>query len=139
MYLLILFLPLLSFSVAACSGRYIGRNGSVSITTSCIFLTAIISTVAFHEVGIADTNCYAQVATWINVAALHASRGFLFDTLTVVMLVVVTYISALVHLYSADYMANDPHTQRFMSYLSLSTFPMSISVTADNFVQMFIG
>ena len=67
------FSPLLSFLVAACSGRYIGRNGSVFITTSCIFLTAIISTVAFYEVGIADTNRYTQVATRIDVAALHAS------------------------------------------------------------------
>ncbi len=139
MYLLILFLPLLSFLVVACFGRYIGRNGSVFITTSCIFLIAIISTVAFYEVGIANTNCYMQVATWIDVATLHASWGFLFDTLTVIMLIVVTYISALVHLYSADYMVNDPHLPRFMSYLSLFTFFMLISVTADNFVQMFIG
>jgi len=63
MYLSIPFLPLLSFLVAACFGRYIGRNGSVFITTSSIFLTAIISTVAFYEVGIADTNCYVRVAT----------------------------------------------------------------------------
>ena len=139
MYLLIIFLPLLSFLVSACFGRYIGRNGSVFITTSCIFLTAIISTVAFYEVGLAEVNCYVQIITWLDVAALHASWGFLFDTLTVIMLIVVTYISALVHLFSADYMAHDPHIQRFMAYLSLFTFFMVILVTADNFVQMFIG
>ncbi len=63
MYLLIIFLPLLSFLVSACFGRYIGRNGSVFITTSCIFLTAIISTVAFYEVGLAEVNCYVQIIT----------------------------------------------------------------------------
>ena len=139
MYLLILFLPLLSFIVAACFGRYIGRKGAAIITVSCIFLTAIISTIAFYEVAIAEANCYIQIATWIDVAALHASWGFLFDTLTVVMLIVVTYVSAVVHLYSVEYMAHDPHLQRFMSYLSLFTFFMLILVTADNFVQMFIG
>jgi NADH:ubiquinone oxidoreductase subunit 5 (subunit L)/multisubunit Na+/H+ antiporter MnhA subunit len=139
MYLLILLLPLLSFPVAACSGRYIGRNGSVFITTSSIFPTATTPTVAFHEVGIADTNCYVRVATRLDVAAPHASRGFLLDTLTVVMLIVATYIPAPAHPYPADHTAHDPHIQRFMSYLSLSTPSTSIPVTADNFVQMFIG
>jgi len=73
MYLLILFLPLLSFIVAACFGRYIGRIGSILITTSSIFLTALISTVAFYEVAITESNCYVQVTTWLDVAALHAS------------------------------------------------------------------
>lgn len=139
MYLLILFLPLLSFIIAAFFGKYIGRNGSTIITTTCIFLTAILSTIAFYEVAIAETNCYIQITTWIDCALLHASWGFLFDTLTVLMLIVVTYVSALVHLYSIEYMSHDPHIQRFMSYLSLFTFFMLILVTADNFIQMFIG
>lgn len=63
MYLLILFLPFLSFIVAACFGRYIGRNGSTFITTSCIFLTAIIGTLAFYEVGVCGSNCYIQIAS----------------------------------------------------------------------------
>jgi len=139
MYLLILFLPLLSFLVAAFFGRYIGRNGSTIITTTCIFITAILSTVAFYEVAIAETNCYIQITTWIDCAMLHAKWGFLFDTLSVLTTIVVTYVSALVHLYSIEYMSHDPHIQRFMSYLSLFTFFMLILVTADNFVQMFIG
>jgi NADH:ubiquinone oxidoreductase subunit 5 (subunit L)/multisubunit Na+/H+ antiporter MnhA subunit len=139
MYLLIIFLPLLSFTVAAFFGRYIGRNGSTVITTTCIFLTAILSTFAFYEVAIAETNCHIEITTWIDCAMLHASWGFLFDALTTSMLIVVTYVSALVHLYSIEYMSHDPHIQRFMSYLSLFTFFMLILVTADNFVQMFIG
>ncbi len=139
MYLLILFLPLLSFLVAAFFGRYIGRIGSTVITTSCIFLTAVLSTIIFYEVAIAETNCYIQITTWIDCAMLHAKWGFLFDSLTALMAIVVTYVSALVHLYSIEYMSHDPHIQRFMSYLSLFTFFMLILVTADNFVQMFIG
>nr|BBH42941.1 NADH dehydrogenase subunit 5 [Marophrys sp. SRT127] len=139
MYLLIPFLPLLAFFVAATFGRYIGRKGSTIITTTCIFLTAVLSTIAFYEVALTETNCYVQVTTWIDSAILHASWGFLFDSLTVIMLIVVTYVSAVVHLYSIEYMAHDPHIQRFMSYLSLFTFFMIILVTADNFIQMFIG
>jgi NADH-ubiquinone oxidoreductase chain 5 len=139
MYLLIPFLPLLAFFVASVFGRYIGRKGSTIITTTCIFATAVLSTVAFYEVALTETNCYVQVATWIDSAILHASWGFLFDSLTVIMLIVVTYVSAVVHLYAIGYMAHDPHIQRFMSYLSLFTFFMIILVTADNFIQMFIG
>ncbi len=63
----------------------------------------------------------------------------MYDSLTVLMLIVVTYVSTVVHLYSIEYMNNDPHIQRFMSFLSLSTFFMLILVTADNYIQMFIG
>ena len=139
MYLLILFLPFLSFIISALFGKQIGRNGSAAVASACIFLSAILSTIAFYEVAIAESNCYIKIMTWIDSALLHASWGFLFDSLTVLMLIVVTYVSALVHLYSIEYMANDPHIQRFMSYLSLFTFFMLILVTADNFVQMFIG
>ena len=69
----------------------------------------------------------------------RTSWGFMFDSLTVVMLVVVTCVSSLVHLYSTEYMGGDPHLPRFMSYLSLFTFFMLILVTADNFLQMFVG
>jgi len=70
---------------------------------------------------------------------LNVDWGFLFDSLTVVMCCVVTFVSSIVHLYSTEYMANDPHLPRFMSYLSLFTFFMLILVTADNFIQMFVG
>lgn len=70
---------------------------------------------------------------------LNVDWGFLFDSLTVVMCCVVTFVSSIVHLYSTEYMAHDPHLPRFMSYLSLFTFFMLILVTADNFVQMFVG
>lgn len=70
---------------------------------------------------------------------LNVDWGFLFDSLTAIMCCVVTFVSSIVHLYSTEYMANDPHLSRFMSYLSLFTFFMLILVTADNFIQMFVG
>jgi len=71
--------------------------------------------------------------------SLIISWGFLFDALTVTMLVVVTFISTLVHLYSISYMSEDPHLPRFMAYLSLFTFFMLMLISADNYVQMFLG
>src|SRR5690606_25298172 len=76
---------------------------------------------------------------WVNSELFNVSFGFLFDSLTVVMLVVVCSISTLVHLYSLEYMSHDPHLPRFMSYLSLFTFFMLILVTSNNLLQMFVG
>ena len=139
MYLLILLLPLLPLTVAAFSGRYIGRNGSTITTTSCISSTAIPSTFASHEVAIAEPTRYIEITTRIDRAMLHASRGFPSDTSTVLMLIVVTYVSAPVHSYPIEYMAHDPHIQRFMSHSSIPKLPTLILVTADNSVQTSIG
>jgi len=76
---------------------------------------------------------------WMNSELLNVDWGFLFDSLTVTMCCIVTFVSSLVHLYSTEYMSHDPHLSRFMSYLSLFTFFMLILVTADNYVQMFVG
>ena len=139
MYLLIILLPLISALTSGLFGRYIGREGSKWITTSSIFVTFLMSCVAFYEVALAGSPCYFEVMTWIDSEMFSTSWGFLFDSLTVVMLVVVTCVSTLVHLYSTEYMGGDPHLPRFMSYLSLFTFFMLILVTADNFLQMFVG
>jgi len=139
MYLLIILLPLISAITSGLFGRYIGREGSKWITTSSIFITFLMSCVAFYEVALAGSPCYFEVMTWIDSEMFSTSWGFLFDSLTVVMLVVVTCVSTLVHLYSTEYMGGDPHLPRFMSYLSLFTFFMLILVTADNFLQMFVG
>jgi NADH-ubiquinone oxidoreductase chain 5 len=94
---------------------------------------------AFYEVGLVGCFVYIKVTTWISSELLNIDWGFMFDSLTVTMCVVVTFISFLVHLYSTEYMSHDPHLPRFMSYLSLFTFFMLILVTADNFIQMFVG
>jgi len=139
MYLLIVFLPLISALTAGLFGRFIGREGAKWITVSCIVTTFILSSVAFYEVALAGSPCYFELMTWIDSEMFSTSWGFMFDSLTVVMLVVVTCVSSLVHLYSTEYMGGDPHLPRFMSYLSLFTFFMIILVTADNFLQMFVG
>jgi NADH-ubiquinone oxidoreductase chain 5 len=93
----------------------------------------------FYEVAFLGCFVYIKLSPWINSDILNIDWGFMFDSLTISMCVIVTFISLLVHLYSMEYMAHDPHLSRFMSYLSLFTFFMLILVTADNFIQMFVG
>ena len=139
MYLLLVFLPLIGSCLAGLFGRYLGTYGSAFISTSCLFLTLVISFFAFYEVALTGCFVYIKLTTWISSEVLSVDWGFMFDSLTVVMCVVVTFVSFLVHFYSIEYMSHDPHLPRFMSYLSLFTFFMLILVTADNFVQMFVG
>lgn len=139
MYLLIILLPLLGSISAGLFGRKLGPNGSAIISTVCLTLTFLCSLFAFYEVALLGCCVYIKFATWIDSEVLNVDWGFMFDSLTVVMCCVVTFVSSLVHLYSTEYMSHDPHLSRFMSYLSLFTFFMLILVTADNFVQMFVG
>lgn len=139
MYLLVIFLSLIGSCLAGLFGRHLGSWGSAFISTSCLFLSLLISIFIFYEVTVSGSFTYIKLSTWISSEAMHVDWGFMFDSLTAVMLVVVTFISFLVHLYSTEYMSHDPHLSRFMSYLSLFTFFMLILISADNFVQMFVG
>jgi len=139
MYLILIFLPFFSFVAAGMFGRFLGPIGSAIVSVSCLLVTFITSAFAFYEVGFCKSPVYIKLNSWINCELFNADWGFLFDSLTVTMCCVVTFISFLVHLYSTEYMSHDPHLPRFMSYLSLFTFFMLILVTADNFVQMFVG
>lgn len=139
MYLLIVFLPLLGAFTAGFFGRFLGRNGAALVTTGGVLLSCMGSIYAFYQVALCGSPCYITLGNWIDSEMLHVTWGFLFDSLTVVMLIVVTIVSSLVHIYSIGYMSHDPHLPRFMSYLSLFTFFMLMLVTGDNFVQMFLG
>jgi NADH-ubiquinone oxidoreductase chain 5 len=139
MYLSIIFLPLLGAFIAGFFGRLIGKQGATIITTFSVFLSSIFSLLAFYEVILCHSVCSFKLFTWMESNSLIISWGFLFDALTVTMLVVVTFISTLVHLYSISYMSEDPHLPRFMAYLSLFTFFMLMLISADNYVQMFLG
>jgi proton-translocating NADH-quinone oxidoreductase chain L len=139
MYVILVFLPLLGAISAGFFGRFVGRQGAAFITSFCLFLTFFLSCFAFYEVALAGSPCYIELLTWIDSELFYASWGLLFDSLTVVMLLVVTFVSFFVHVYSTEYMSGDPHLPRFMSYLSFFTFFMLILVTADNFVQLFVG
>lgn len=139
MYHAIVFLPLIGFLIAGLFGRLIGARGSEIVTTSLLVVSAVLSWIAFFNVGFGSGTTRVQVATWMSSGGLQVDWAFRVDTLTVVMLVVVNTVSSLVHLYSIGYMHEDPHRPRFFAYLSLFTFAMLMLVTADNLLQMFFG
>src|ERR671921_2450812 len=139
MYHAIVFLPLVGFLIAGIFGRVLGARPSEIITTALLFVAAVLSWVSFIQVGFGDGATRVQVAQWMSVGDLQVDWAFRIDTLTAMMLIVVTTVSALVHLYSIGYMHEDPHRSRFFAYLSLFTFAMLMLVTADNLVQMFFG
>ena len=97
MYLLIVSLPLLGSIVAGLFGRFVGSRGAAVVTTACVMLSFVLSGIAFYEVALAGCTCYIKIAPWIDSEMLDASWGFWFDSLTVVMLIVVTFVSSLVH------------------------------------------
>jgi NADH-ubiquinone oxidoreductase chain 5 len=139
MYLLIIFLPLMGSIISGFIGSQIGSIGAMLLSSGSLFFSCIFSYIIFYDVALCQSPVYIKLFTWINSGIFDVSWGFMFDTLTVLMLVVVTTVSTIVHLYSIGYMEADPHIPRFFSYLSLFTFFMIILVTADNLVQMFVG
>src|SRR5579885_119379 len=139
MYTTILFFPVLGAFITGVAGRLIGSKGSFILTTYCLFSSALLSIMAFYEVGIEGVLCYINGFKWIESGLFNLNFGLLFDSLTVVMLIVVTTIALLVNIYSIEYMSNDPHLPRFFTYISIFTFSMLILVTSSNYLQMFIG
>jgi NADH-ubiquinone oxidoreductase chain 5 len=139
MYLSILVLPLLGSFVSGFMGRKIGVTGAHIITCTCLILSSILASIAFYEVGFCGSPVSINLTNWIDSEFMLISWEFLFDQLTVSMLIPVLYISSLIHIFSTDYMAEDPHNQRFFSYLSLFTFFMLVLVSGANFFVMFIG
>ncbi len=137
---LIVFLPLLAALVAGLGGRWLGNMPSKLLTTGALFASAALSWPIFLGFLSGDmTASVTPVLEWVRSGDLAFDWALRVDALTAVMLVVVTTVSALVHLYSWGYMAEDPSQPRFFAYLSLFTFAMLMLVTADNLVQMFFG
>jgi NADH-quinone oxidoreductase subunit L len=136
---LIVFLPLVAALVAGLGQRWLGNFASKLVTTGALFVAMALSWWTFYEVAVQGYGYTQQVAEWISSGDLRIAWALKVDTLTAVMLVVITTVSALVHLYSWGYMAEDPDQPRFFAYLSLFTFAMLMLVTADNLVQMFFG
>jgi NADH-quinone oxidoreductase subunit L len=139
MYQAIVFLPLIGFLIAGLFGRTIGARPSEIITTALLGISALLSWVAFFQVGFGGQVTTVKLMPWISTGGLGVFWSLRIDTLTAVMLVVVNSVSFLVHLYSIGYMNEDPHRARFFAYLSLFTFAMLMLVTADDLVQMFFG
>ena len=139
MYAAIVFLPIIASAIAGLFGRLIGARASELVTTGALFVSAGLSVMAFIDVAIGGHSAIVPVLPWIHSGSFAVDWTIRVDTLTAVMLVVVTGVSSLVHLYSIGYMHEDPHRPRFFSYLSLFTFAMLMLVTANNFLQMFFG
>ncbi|KNE88815.1 hypothetical protein PSTG_17745, partial [Puccinia striiformis f. sp. tritici PST-78] len=103
-------------AIAGLRGRSIGVTGAHIITTGCLTTSALLAMVAFYEVGLCGSPVSIELFSWIDSEFMLVNWGFLFDSLTVSMLLPVLVVSSLVHLYSISYMAEDPHNQRFFSY-----------------------
>jgi NADH-quinone oxidoreductase subunit L len=116
-----------------------GSRAAELITTTLLVISCLLSWYAFYDVGIAGHETRVPLFSFISYADLHSDWALRIDALTAVMLVVVTTVSSIVHLYSIGYMADDPYRPRFFSYLSFFTFAMLMLVTADNLVQLFFG
>jgi len=139
MYLTILILPLLGSFFSGLMGRKLGVTGSHIITISCLLVSSILATVAFYEVAICGSPVSIVLTNWIDSENIFLSWEFLFDSLTVSMFIPVLYISTLIHIFSVNYMGEDPHNQRFFSYLSLFTFFMLLLVAGGNYLVLFVG
>ena len=139
MEIAILFLPLLASIISGFFGKIIGDRSSEIITSLFVVISAGLSLFIFYNVIFNLYENNIVLATWINSGTLNVNWSIKIDALSSVMLVVVTLVSALVHIYSIGYMSHDPHKPRFMAYLSLFTFAMLTLVTADNFLQLFFG
>ena len=137
---LVVFPSLIAAIIVGLGSRLIGNLAAKLITTGALLFSAIVSWWLFKEILVGDQSGYVQpVAAWILSGELQVEWALRYDALTAVMLVVVTTVSSLVHLYSWGYMAKDDSQPRFFAYLSLFTFAMLMLVTADNLVQMFFG
>jgi NADH-quinone oxidoreductase subunit L len=139
MYEAIVFLPMIGCLFAGAFGPLLGARPAEVVTTTLLFVSCALAWVGFYDVAVLGHDARITLLPWIDSGALHAAWALRIDTLTAVMLVVVTTVSSLVHLYSVGYMDDDPHQARFFSYLSLFTFAMLALVTSDNFLQLFFG
>ncbi len=139
---LIVFLPLLAAAIAGLFCRVIGDRPAQIVTTAALLIAAALSIFVFIRIGFGPESgklVVVKLFTWIGSGTFEVDWALRLDTLTAVMLIVVTVVSSMVHVYSIGYMAEDTSIARFMSYLSLFTFFMLMLVTSDNLVQLFFG
>jgi len=138
-YVAAVFLPLLGAIIAGLFGRFIGDRGAQIVTCLGLGISAALAVPIFNDIALGHQTITVPVLAFIHSGTVDVSWALKFDTLTAVMMIVVTWVSFMVHVYSVGYMAHDTSIPRFMSYLSLFTFFMLMLVTADNLVQLFFG
>ena len=136
---IVVFAPLLAAIIAGLFQKQIGDRFAQLITTGGTILAALCSVAVFIDVAYGGNARTIELARWMAIGDFEVSWAIKLDTLSAIMLVVITSVSSLVHVYSWGYMSHDPHRARFFAYLSLFTFAMLSLVTADNFIQMFFG
>ncbi|MDZ7583979.1 MAG: NADH-quinone oxidoreductase subunit L [Thiobacillus sp.] len=138
LYLIIPLAPLFGAIVAGLFGRLVGRTGAHVVTIAGVAVSFIASVLVFQDVRAGNT-FNGTVYTWMVLGDLSFEIGFLIDSLTAMMMLVVTFVSLMVHIYTIGYMHDDPGYQRFFSYISLFTFSMLMLVMSNNFLQLFFG
>jgi proton-translocating NADH-quinone oxidoreductase chain L len=139
MYLFPIYITFISFFFSFFFGRFINNLYAGILTSLSVFSGFIMSLFIFYEVAICQAPVLINCSNWIITGLLEINWTFYYDSLTVTMLIVILSISACAHIYSIEYMLNDPHQIKFMSYLSLFTFFMLLLVTSSNFIILFVG
>jgi len=139
-YLAIVLAPLLGSLIAGLFGKVIGRAGAHWVTIIGVGVSSILSMFAYKYIMFDGGEIFNQtIYTWLSIGSLDMNVGFLVDRLSVTMMVVVTFVSWMIHIYTIGYMHDDPGYQRFFSYISLFTFAMLMLVMSNNFMQLFFG
>lgn len=139
LYLIIPFAPLVGAIIAGLFGRQVGRTGAAAVTILGVLISLICSCLVLRDVVMNNVTFNGTLYSWAVIGNLRLEVGFLIDSLTAMMMVVVTFVSLMVHTYTIGYMADDPGFQRFFSYISLFTFSMLMLVMSNNFLQLFFG
>jgi len=137
-YLLVPLAPLAGAILAGLFGKQIGRAGAHVVTILGVAIAFVASLFIYQDVAAGNT-FNGTVYTWMQAGGIDFEVGFLIDSLTVMMMLVVTFVSLMVHIYTIGYMSEDPGYQRFFSYISLFTFSMLMLVMSNNFLQLFFG
>lgn len=139
-YLAIVLAPLAGSIIAGLFGGVIGRSGAHWVTIIGVGVSAILSMIAYKHIIFDGGEIFNQtIYTWLSIGSLEINVGFLVDQLSVTMMVVVSFVSWMIHIYTIGYMQDDPGYQRFFSYISLFTFAMLMLVMSNNFMQLFFG
>lgn len=139
MYLSILILPIIGSIISGFGGRKIGIKGSQLISCLCLFLSALFSTFAIYEVGFCASPVNVNIGNWVDSEIMNVTWEFLFDQLSVIFCIMITYITFFILVYTVYYMEGQPHIQRFFSYLSAFAGFMLILVTGGNYFVLFVG
>ena len=137
--LLVPLAPLAGAILAGLFPRILGRTGSHVVTIFGVLVATAVSALIFYSVAVDHQTIRGTIYTWAESGGLHLELGFLIDSLTATMMLVVSFVSLMVHIYTIGYMTDDPGYQRFFSYISLFTFSMLMLVMSNNFLQLFFG